>query len=495
MDHMKFKQHISVNKLSEAEKQYQHARLIMCSVDIYSKYPKLYKTLDYVDIIRDERIPTLGISPVYDQDTQKLSGYYNLYWSPTFVSTLSDKQLTGILIHEILHILLSHTTKRAPDFKSNLYNNTKKINSKEIDDEDILKHISWNLATDCAINQLIREQLKDPDSKTNIDPVFPESFTPQLQPNRNSEFYYNSILEDQKKQYQNLKDAIKKLEKIWEDGKLGEHGQWVDSDKNGKVIKIEGKHQGTPRKSDGDIQDKQQNGERDKKDPIRELNEISKELGLDKFAGTSNVTTAIIKLDAGGQKKTPGWMKKTIQASVHGFEMAILPTRKVPSRRYGLDFPGKRRQQVSNKVLVAVDVSGSITMPLYKMFTEHLNNMLRFADFDILFFNSWLLRSDGSTIDLNSIGRLDKFKKNMEVRINGGTDFEPVMQLWNKIRNKYDSLFIFTDGCADYVTPPIKSREVNWIIYNIKDYVDHQINHGNKYYMDPNSGDGLYEEN
>ena len=59
----------------------------------------------------------------------------------------------------------------------------------------------------------------------------------------------------------------------------------------------------------------------------------------------------------------------------------------------------------------------------------------------------------------------------------------------------YDSLFIFTDGCASYLTVPTKSREVNWIIYNTKDYVDSNINHGNKYYMDPNSGDGLYEEN
>ena len=471
------KQQIPI-KLSENEKQYQHARLIMCSVDIYSKYPKLYKTLDYVDIIRDERIPTLGVSPVYDSDTQKLSGYYNLYWSPNFVSTLSDKQLTGILIHEILHILLNHTTKRAPEFKSNLYNNTKKLNSKDVDDEDILKHISWNLATDCAINQLIREYLIDTESKTNIDPIFPESFDPQLQSNRNSEFYYDSILKDQKKKYQDLKDAIKKLEKMWKDGKLGEHGQWVDSDKNGKVnIKAGEKHQGTPRKSNNDMPGKPQTGEKNK-DPIKELEGIAKELGLDEFAGTSNVTTATIKLDVDGQKKTPGWMKKTTQASVHG-----------------LDFPGKRRQQVSNKVLIAVDVSGSISMPLYKMFTEHLNNMLRFADFDILFFNSWLLRSDGSTIDLNSVGRLDKFKKNMKVRINGGTDFEPVMQLWNKLRSKYDSLFIFTDGCASYLTVPTKSREVNWIIYNTKDYVDSNINHGNKYYMDPNSGDGLYEEN
>jgi predicted metal-dependent peptidase len=458
----------------------QSVRLAVKRVELYSEYPKLYRIFDYIDMVIDDQIPTLGVCPLYDTNSE-LTGRYELIWNPEFTDKLSDKQLKGVLLHEGLHIVLDHTTSRTPEYKSKMLIGGK-VAIKE--DEDKIKAEAWNIAGDLAINQMIRDLLQDPSSKWKGG-LFPENKDINLPRNQTAEFYYKAVIDKVTKEHKDAKDAAEALAKLFKDLGIGSHGEWVETDKkSGQVVKgnSSGKQPSTE-KSDVGIGE-----ETEKEKEEKTKADIKVDTGLDAFenspAGTSNSTSDKIDLKFGQQKKTPGWMKQTKHASVHGFSILPLLTRKIPNRRYGLQFPGKRRQQVGHVVLVAIDVSGSIDKPLYNDFCAHLNNLQRFAKFDIVFFNHCILDADGKNYGPeNSQNAPRPFKKGMSCHIGGGTDFEPVITLYNKVRNKYDSIFIFTDGEANYQTKPTRAKEVNWIVYNSSDYVKANMPDGNFHKM------------
>jgi predicted metal-dependent peptidase len=467
------------NKKEDYSKQ--NIRVAVNRAELYAEYPKLYKIYDYIDMVIDDKIPTLGVMPLYDESNE-LIGKYELIWNPKFTDELSDKQLKGVLLHEGLHIVLDHTTSRCPEYSSKMIVGGK-LAVKE--DEDRVKAATWNIAGDLAINQMIRELLQDKDPKAKWHGgLFPENKELKLPANQNAEFYYKAIIDQKMKEYKDAKAMAEALEKLFKEMGIGSHGEWVETDKKtGQVTKgnssgkqpidIEGKEPGPGEETDKEKEEKTKS-------------DIKVETGLDQFsreahAGVGSSTSDKVDLKIGAQKKTPGWMKQTKHASVHGFTILPLLTRKIPNRRYGLQFPGKRRQQVGHKVLVAIDVSGSIDKPLYNDFCAHLNNLQRYAQFDIVFFNSSILDAEGKSYsNSNSEQAPRPFKRGMSCHIGGGTDFEPVITLYNKVRNKYDAIFIFTDGEANYQTPPVRPKEVNWIVYNSSpDYVKANCPHGN----------------
>jgi predicted metal-dependent peptidase len=482
-------------KFEKMEYQKEIVRVAMVRAEIYSNYPRLYDAFDHIDMIMTTNVPTMGVAPTY-YDNKELTGDYEFYWNPEFVQKLSDKQLKGVILHEVLHILLKHTTCRRPDLKTSIFSGHETIT----DEIEKLKAITWNEATDVAINQLIREFLQD--SKSDFKGgLFPESFNPPLISHQNAEYYYKELYKKNKEQFDKDKKFMEQLKEFIKQNGLDSHDGWVEVDKDGKIVKVGGKTVG---KGTG-----KEKGEGSGGDEKSDLEEVAVDLGLDGFqpeakAGVGTNASTKVKLDVGRQKKTPGWMKQTKHASVHGYDIVPLSTRKVPNRRFGLNFPGKRRQQIGNKVLVAIDVSGSINRPLYKEFQAHLNNMQRFADFDIVFFNSWLIDSHGKGIFDNSnwdftitkeqarAVKLEKYKMNMDCHIGGGTNFEPVIVLYNYLRHKYDALFVFTDGEGGYSTKPLRKKEVNWIVYNsYPEGVKKNMPEGNIHFMQLSGGEEL----
>lgn len=460
----------------------QNIRVAVNRSELYAEYPKLYKIFDYIDMVIDDSCSTLGVLPLYDYNSE-LTGKYDLNWNPNFTDELSDKQLKGVLLHEGLHIVLDHTTSRIPEYKSKMIIGGK-MAIKE--DEDKVKAEAWNIAGDLAINQMIRDLLEDKASKWHGG-LFPENKELNLLPNQNAEFYYKAIIDQKMKEYKDAKALAEALGKLFKELGIGSHGEWVETDKKtGQVVKgnSSGKQPIDPNEKELGAGE-----ETDKEKEEKTKSDIKVETGLDVFqqshAGTSNAISDKIDLKIGVQKKTPGWMKQTKHASVHGFTILPLLTRKIPNRRYGLQFPGKRRQQVGHKVLVAIDVSGSIDKPLYNDFCAHLNNLQRYAQFDIIFFNSSILDADGKCYNTSNAEQAPRpFKRGMSCHIGGGTDFEPVITLYNKVRVKYDSIFIFTDGCANYQTKPTRSKEVNWIVYNSDpDSAKQNMPEGNIHFM------------
>lgn len=142
-------------------------------------------------------------------------------------------------------------------------------------------------------------------------------------------------------------------------------------------------------------------------------------------------------------------------------------TRMRPSRRFGFAFMGSR-YNLSTNLLIAVDVSGSVTS----------NNLRNFFSVINRFFKNGIEKLD--VIQFDSELKTEKpvpFKKAKdEVKIigRGGTSFQPAADYYCK-HPEYDGLIYFTDG---YAPEPVfntkRPIDVLWILPGKKEYEQHK---------------------
>ncbi len=118
-------------------------------------------------------------------------------------------------------------------------------------------------------------------------------------------------------------------------------------------------------------------------------------------------------------------------------------TRMKPSRRYGFSAMGSRYERKAD-ILIAVDVSGSITDESFARFYHAIKNFffLRIIEnIDLIFFD----------VNLKNTSPV-KFSKNFslkEITGRGGTNFQPPIDYFIENKNRYSGMIIFTDGEGD----------------------------------------------
>ena len=139
-------------------------------------------------------------------------------------------------------------------------------------------------------------------------------------------------------------------------------------------------------------------------------------------------------------------------------------TRMKPNRRSGFAQMGSR-YDLASKLLVAVDVSGSIST---KTLTAFYSAIARFFKYGV------------ETIDvaqfdavLREVTTFEKRPHTVKVLGRGGTNFQPIFD-YLKTHHDYDGCIIFTDGYADEprVDFPLKTK-VLWVCRSEKEYHDH----------------------
>ena len=147
--------------------------------------------------------------------------------------------------------------------------------------------------------------------------------------------------------------------------------------------------------------------------------------------------------------------KFDLSAVLRGFKSTILSqrrelTRMRPSRRYGFMQMGVRRPYTTS-LLVAVDVSGSVSNHMLSVILGHINRLFKqgIERIDILQFDCELKLP---------VLPIDKCQASLDIVGRGGTDFQPVADLYAE--SAYDGLIICTDGCApnpvvEKPTPPV----------------------------------------
>ena len=151
-----------------------------------------------------------------------------------------------------------------------------------------------------------------------------------------------------------------------------------------------------------------------------------------------------------------------------GFRASILSskrklTRMRPSRRFGFEQMGSQRQFVT-KLLIAVDVSGSITTESLSYFYSVIDSAFRygFEAVDVVQFDC----------GIGKVQSLKKVIKQVEVIGRGGTSFdEPIQYAFD---NNYDGLLILTDGYAPKPVLPEGFRsKIMWVCNDQSSYDQH----------------------
>jgi len=137
------------------------------------------------------------------------------------------------------------------------------------------------------------------------------------------------------------------------------------------------------------------------------------------------------------------------------FSELIKKSRKRESRRFP-DAAGNRHQRKSH-ILVAIDTSGSVSMPEYMEFFGQIKTLQDKATFHVV------------ECDTRIVHEYDfKGKPNEVLHGGGGTSFEPPIDLFIKNRKKYDALVYFTDGGA-YI-PDNTPKDTLWVISSRGDH-------------------------
>lgn len=133
-------------------------------------------------------------------------------------------------------------------------------------------------------------------------------------------------------------------------------------------------------------------------------------------------------------------------------------TRMRPSRRYGFSAMGSRYNRKAN-VLIAVDVSGSITDESFAHFTHAIKNFFFLGiieKIDLIFFDVNLKNTKPIT-----------FRKKIEleeIKGRGGTNFQPAIDFFNEHSAEYSGLIIFTDGEGNIPVVKAGHQNILWIL-------------------------------
>ena len=156
--------------------------------------------------------------------------------------------------------------------------------------------------------------------------------------------------------------------------------------------------------------------------------------------------------------------------TLSGFRASILSskrhlTRMRPNRRSGFDNMGSIRR-FDTKILIAVDVSGSISDEVLTHFYSVIGRFFKYGveNVDVVQFDC----------DLSEVVTFEKKMKRVDIEGRGGTSFQPIFDYVSK-HPDYDGLIIFTDGYAPQPSIPKGLRtKVVWICDNEDNYQKHK---------------------
>lgn len=148
-------------------------------------------------------------------------------------------------------------------------------------------------------------------------------------------------------------------------------------------------------------------------------------------------------------KPVADWRKYMRRYIGNEFSEEIRKSKKRESRRFP-DAPGNRHRRKSH-VLVAIDTSGSVSMPEYLEFFGQIATLKEKATFHVVECDTEIQHE----YEFNG-------KPAQILHGGGGTSFQPPIDLFNKEKRKYDALIYFTDGYAPI--PKDTPKETLWVI-------------------------------
>lgn len=137
------------------------------------------------------------------------------------------------------------------------------------------------------------------------------------------------------------------------------------------------------------------------------------------------------------------------------FSELLRKSKKRESKRFP-DAAGNRHKRKSH-ILIGIDTSGSVSMPEYREFFGQILTLTKSASFHVVECDACIQHEYD-------------FKRfpNEQLHGGGGTDFQPVVDLFLKNRKNYDALVYFTDGWCNI--PHNTPKETLWVVSSQGDH-------------------------
>lgn len=347
-------------------------------------YSHLFFQVDR-ESVSPEKCPTAGVGVI----NSRLKMVYN----NEFLSKYSDEECTEIIKHEALHLINSHLN-RGSGAKEN----------------DMMKHRMENIAQDRAINEYLNQ-----DIIKKIGGVTGESFDKLLthkpdgfQSKNNMPYEYYYELLNAEKEHRNEQQQQGKGQG---QGGLEEELEGLEMDDHGMF------------------------GEMDALDQAMLEDKIRKAAENAKADGAGQLPSEVEELLRLKKKPQISWQRELKQFIGQGSRAESKTTRSRRNRRYGITFPGKKRDYTA-KLLVVLDTSGSmwgartekVLAELYGIWKENKNTQLD------------VVECDSQIQDVFTYDGKEEFK----ITGRGGTEMTPGLIYAHE--NKYDGVIFLTDG-------------------------------------------------
>ena len=323
---------------------------------------------------------------------------FSLLINPDEWFKFSDEVKFGVLQHEAKHLTMFHM------ITMDMYPNSRMD----------------NIACDLEINQTIDKQFL-PSWGCFIDEFATKH--PQLdwKANAGRSHYYKELgkLSDEEKEELGIDEKA-------------EHN-WIITDGEGNKL-------------DGDsLTDSQ-------KDAIRvQVEHTIESIAEEIVKSQGHVPAEISQMIKGFKKPKPKFnYKKYIRNFVGNSTKYFIKTTKLKENQR---FPGSPKVVLrpTNKVLILIDESGSVSEPELYDFLNEIAHLSKNTDLEIRAFDT-------------SVTDIVKYKSNSNTFPRsrcGGTSFTAAVDFYNK-QNKYETCLIFTDGHAE--TPPKCTKNILWVI-------------------------------
>jgi predicted metal-dependent peptidase len=366
-------------------------------------------------------------------------GRGRIEYNPAIVKTLDDKELNEVFRAEVIRIMLKHPYQRQPDCPA------------------AVRTIASNivLTNNYVFNQLQLDKAKDFHLPTS---EYFEWYAAKLM---SSADMSDSPSQQSDSQLNNQSDSQS-------DGQSNDQSdsqssnQSDDSSDSKSDSQNQSDTQSDNQPDDGEPTDNQAEST-SQQSPKAAQSELWEENEFE----CSRINEIIENTTSWGS--LPGDLVEIIKASLKavidyrkvlsGFRASVISsrrnlTRMRPNRRTDFQNLGSVYKMRTN-LLVAVDVSGSISSKMLQKFYSVINRFFKYGieSIDTVQFDT----------QLGEIVPLKKAKSDIKVIGRGGTDFQPVFDFFAESKAHYDGIIIFTDGYAP--EPVINGRrpKVLWV--------------------------------
>jgi len=378
-------------------------------------------------------------------------------YNPEFINTLSDSVLQEVIKVEVIRILLKHPYSRKREIPSLSY-----------------------LASNITIQEYTETQLELPKAE--------DVFGTEKYNFKHFEFYYFKLVELSLKQSGSGGKSVKKDHVT--------HNNANDNTNSSPNLRTDEDNDKSTLNDNKEIREdtEQLNNNEQSQDTEQNKNETHAhiEFYLDESkSGTENaeewdfdeLIQHVIndKVEIAQQNKlwgsVQGSLQETIIASLtpkvdyrsilKAFRASVLSqrrwlTRMKPSRRYEFQYMGSRRE-FNTKLLVAIDVSGSMDKQAITYGYSVINHFFKYGieQVDVIQFDS---------IIQGELMSLKKAQKSIQIIGRGGTNFQPILN-YIESNDQYDGLIIFTDGYSSI--PQLKKAtktQILWLFNNEENY-------------------------